>query len=183
MCHSFQGPDRRRDRSHHLRAAAGCSSAAWDALLPLKVLPLPLPGHHLGSLCLARSPGRQPQHPSHPLVQKLQCTPTPSCAPCYLWEEPSQRPLGACGRPRALKKLPPHPHRKAQQRHQQRQRDRVADVNRGEPGNLCVCMWLGRGGCWEMPLRWSQRTHICRANSGSTHWGCCLWGLSDLLPN
>lgn len=56
VCHSFQGPNWRRDRGHHLRAAAGRGTAARDSRLPVQVLLLPLPSHHPQSLCLVRSP-------------------------------------------------------------------------------------------------------------------------------
>lgn len=56
VCHSFQGPDWRRDCGHPLRGAAGCGAAAWGRGLPVQVLLLLFPSHHPGSLCLGRSP-------------------------------------------------------------------------------------------------------------------------------
>ena len=69
--YSFQGRDWRRDRGHHLWAAAGCGSASRNACLPFQVLfllppPLvppwvPLPWWKLLNAV---------QQPSHPLVPK-----------------------------------------------------------------------------------------------------------------
>lgn len=70
-CHSFQGPDRRRDCCHHLRAAAGYCSAAGHPLLPLQVLSLPLPGHPRCSLGLARAPKAAPATCPSPSMKAL----------------------------------------------------------------------------------------------------------------